>query len=114
MIQAEGLVKATNAILPISSYVHELQKERAKTVLYINKRVSIDELKKQREQVNQFHTSLKNNIDSLEQKKISIEVQNNLDEINKIRSLVDNKDETVTAPSIAKKNRRYCRKMDTH
>lgn len=102
MQQAAGLVKSTDTVLAISAYIHELQKERAKSILYINRKIPLEDLKAQRNIVDKLQDPISKRALLLQQTTINSEIQKNIEKINSIRTLVDNLEDKTQAPDLAK------------
>lgn len=87
--QANGLSRVSQVTLKISDFIHEIQKERAKSVLLLNKKIDKSELDKQREVVNGKTLTMLQSITEMNIDNLSQSARDTDSQLKNIRKFVD-------------------------
>lgn len=87
--QANGLSRTSQVTLKISDFIHELQKERAKSVLFLSKKIEKPDLDKQRNLVNEKLSVMLASVDEMDNEKLKARSLDADSQLKNIRKLTD-------------------------
>ena len=90
--QADGMLKAAQSIALVSDVIHELQKERGRSVLFINGKIPLEELAPQKKQVDLRTEELLSGSDLVNSAEIRGMEEKNRASLEEIRSRVLNRE----------------------